>query len=49
MQINGNLIEHIYDKLIDRSLFDTVQDILEGKTKAPFKAGYGEYPLCSEG
>ncbi|MCL2439567.1 MAG: recombinase family protein [Alphaproteobacteria bacterium] len=49
MLINGKLIDHIYDHLIDRPLFEAVQDVLDGKSRAPFKAGYGNYPFMFRG
>jgi len=49
MKINDKLIPHIYEKLIDKTLFDSVQDILEGKSRPPFKSGYGELPYAFRG
>ena len=38
MRVKGNLYPHIYEPLIDKSLFDRCQDIMNGKNRARFKS-----------
>ena len=48
MRVNGQLLPHIYTPLIEKSLFDTVQDTMRGKKHA-LKGGYGEIPYTFRG
>jgi DNA invertase Pin-like site-specific DNA recombinase len=43
----GNLVPHFYEKIIDRSLFEKVQDVLNGWNKKPFK--YSAKPFSFRG
>ncbi|MCL1892138.1 MAG: recombinase family protein [Alphaproteobacteria bacterium] len=49
MRINGKLIPHVYEKLIDKPLWDRVQEVLEGRARPPFNGGYGKLPYSLRG
>jgi DNA invertase Pin-like site-specific DNA recombinase len=49
MRVKGQLMPHIYEPIIDRALFDIVQDVLKGKSRPPFKLGYKEIPYIFRG
>lgn len=49
MRIKNENIKHIYDTIIDKSLFDLVQDIRTGKGRPPNKRGYGEIKFAFSG
>ena len=49
MRIKGNLIQHIYEPIIDKTLFDIVQDVLKGRSRPPLKNSYGTIPFVFRG
>ncbi len=49
MRVKGNYIRHIYTPLIDKELFDKVQDILDGKNKIHAKTEYGSIDFAMRG
>ena len=49
MYVNDELKKHPYEPLIDKMLFDKVQDILTGKSHIRSKRGYGEIAFAFRG
>jgi DNA invertase Pin-like site-specific DNA recombinase len=49
MRVKGKLMPHIYEPIIDKSLFDCVQDIMTGNSRPPLKLGIGEIPYMFRG
>lgn len=49
MRIKGQEVEHVYEPLIDKTLFDMVGEAIKGKTKVKFKLGYKGIPYTFRG
>ncbi len=49
MRVKGKLLPHIYPPIIDKTLFDMVQDVMKGKSRPEFKLGRGEIPFVFRG
>lgn len=49
MRVKGKLLPHIYEPIIDKALFDCVQDIMIGNSRPPLKLGIGEIPYMFRG
>ncbi len=49
MVVKGHEIPHIYPPIIDKLLFDRVQDVLHGKCRLPAKSIYGEKEFVLRG
>ena len=49
MVVKGQVIPHIYEQLIDKSLFDKVQDLLSGKKIHCKEQVYGSLPFAFRG
>ncbi|GHU01861.1 resolvase [Alphaproteobacteria bacterium] len=49
MRVKGKLMPHRHGALIDKALFDAVQDALAGKGRPLFRVGYKETPYIFRG
>lgn len=49
MIIKGKMYEHKHPRLITKELFDTVQDVMHGRKRAPNKVIYGTKPFATRG
>lgn len=49
MVVKGHEIEHIYPPIIDKVLFDRVQDVLHGRCRLPTKSTYREKEFLFRG
>ena len=49
MTVNDKIYPHVHGTIIDKELFDLVQDTLSGKRRAPNKQPYGSKPFALRG
>lgn len=49
MRVKGNCLPHIYERLIDKDLFDRVQRVLSGSNKINTKTEYGSMEFALRG
>ena len=45
----GEMYPHVHGNIIDKALFDRVQDVLDGKKRPSLKRSYGETPYAFRG
>ena len=49
MRVKGQLMPHVHGALIDKVLFDDVQNVIAGKGRPVFRVGYKEEPYIFRG